>query len=191
MRNLLIICSAALLFSCGMSPEEKLIADHEQSIGDTKIDLKFDPIETKLIKKFTNLDSANIIESWYDSLILKEQNSLLRFSERYTNEAELINIKLITANGELEKFLKDQQLVFFDKADSLLKRHEAISADKMLGVNDFYKEKVADFKSNPDLVLYEIWSCRYKIFNPLLQTEQEITNQYLIDESRSMILRKL
>lgn len=191
MKKLLIIAVSGLLFSCGMSKEEKLIADHEQTIFDSKVDLSFDPLETVLIKKVTAADSAEIIKSWYDSLALKEYGSQSKFFDLYIEQSSRFVDQAYLATGELRQTILETSEEYSDKADSVLTIMNEIEKDHNLGVSESVKQEVKKYEEMGDSPLVEIWECRYKILNPLLQVEQEITRRYLIDLEKTKIIQTL
>lgn len=189
MKKILYLVLAFSIASCGMSKEEKLISEYEQTLDNTKIDLKFDPLETRKLKTITGLDSAEIIKGWYDSLAGEEQDLLSNIFDRDIAEADKYADKLSYATGPLRTFVLETHQNYIDEADSLLTLIKEIDKDPVVGVPEFYKEKVRTYEAKGTVPLVEYWECRYRIFNPILQVDQEITKRYAIDLEKTKIIQ--
>lgn len=179
MKKLLLVFSlAAFLFSCGGRKYDKAIADYEQTIENTKIDLKFKAIETKEVNSITVGDSVAYCEKEgavmvqnakqdYDQELAKfEKDSVFNVST-YPDQAEQLN----ETGRTILKTLKDKY-------------------DYALGFESYWKNLYKD--KNPSEVLRVLVECKYSIENPLLNnTKQEITNTYVMSPDGTICYGKL
>jgi hypothetical protein len=191
MKKLIFIPVILLLVSCGMSPEEKAIADYEQTIFDSKIDLSFDPIRTEIINPITALDSFKLYQNFYDSSF-----------NAHLNERELV---IQDVKGYLADFTKKrdespaslrhiyQKTVddYIERLKGLEERYEKAKSNPDEYFKDEWLEKKNKFQSlGEDVIGYRV-RCQYKIRNPLLDVTQEVTNDYILNPDKSKILGKI
>jgi hypothetical protein len=168
MKKALLMLVLVLTFvSCGGGKYDRAIADYEQTIENTKVDLKFKIIDSKELKSISVGDSINFCE---------KEGALM-----------LENAKL-DYDRELSKFEKDSIFnvsTYPDHAEQLNETGRALlktikdKYDHALGFENYWKNLYKD--REPTEVLRVVVECKYSIQNPLLNNaEQEITNTYVM-----------
>ncbi len=164
-KVILLSLLAGFVASCGSSPEEKVIADYEQTIDNSKIDLKFKAQEIKLLGQVTAVDSFSYYKAYLDKKSAEKISSLEESKGLYHNKKDI------------------------DRLNAAIKLYQTDYADTFL--EPVYK-KVKHYETLGNQKIGDIYQCRYKINNPFLGgVEQELTKQYLIDEAKTKILAKL
>lgn len=192
-KILTVIVFSALLYSCGMSKEEKLIADYEQTMGNAKMDLKFDPQETKHIRTLTLRDSIEHYQSEVEEIIqerLEDYSKSKKLAQEYIQEyTEKLKGETIAEVVKITNEFIENRKADIKGYDEKLAALNANPYETILP--EPYKSRYKSFEANPDSVIGDIYESRYKIFNPIMQLEQEITNQYLISPDKEKIIKKL
>lgn len=162
MKKLIVLSIASITFSCGMSPEEKLISDYEQTIENTKIDLN---LKIKSINKLDDIHYSDSIPDLKDYLEKEVSKKIEYFNERAelgldtTGNSKWIKIYQTTAEGT---FLESTV------------------------------QKIKELESKSDQLAGEIWEATYLINNPILGgVEQEVYNIYVLSPDKTKILRKI
>jgi hypothetical protein len=162
MKRLLILLLDSTAYSCEMSPEEKLISDHEQTIGNSKIDLNLRFVSLEKFKDVYYKDSISEVQEYID-FESKEKIESLKDTD----------------------WLKEDP----DQLDSLINIYSNTYAGTYLETA-YLKLQALNQKS--DQKAGEIWKAVYKIDNPLMGgVEQELTNTYVFDPDQKSIIRKL
>lgn len=172
MKNLLLLAVIIFLTSCGENKYEKAIADYVQTIGNTKIDIKFKAIEVKELKSITVADSIAYwertigpeVKDWEES-IKKEQAKYEEDSIKGVPDAlNELNIKMIN----------------YSKAEY----------NKVLSIENYWKDRYKD--KDPNEVLRVLVECRFSAENPFFNNaKQETTNTYVMSPDGTVCYGKL
>jgi hypothetical protein len=159
-KLLLIVLAAGIFVSCSKpSQEEVLIASFEQTLGNTKIDLQFEALETKHIGQIMAADSLKFYKDYLDQKAAEKRQWFKDFRKD---------------DPELEQWIE---------------RYSTDFAGTFLEPTYW---KVKEFEELSDAKIADIYECRYKIKNPVLNNmEQEITSKYLISPDKSKIIKQL
>lgn len=165
------------------SEVSKVVSDHEQTMGNSKIDLNLKVQSVEFVKDYYAKDSLEIIEKYLKE---KKEEKLIslnqQLDEGISDSADLVE-KINSAKFEsVKKIYKD----------GLEKRTEYLQLTRK-AINSYntnfegtilestYKN-IQALKENPEEKLYTIYKVTYKINNPMLNNvEQEITKYYLIE----------
>lgn len=152
----------ALFFvACSSSPEEKLIADYEQNLNGTHVDLSLDIQSIEQVESITAADSVAYYAEILNGQALSEDDLTKgkEFIHLYENE---------WAEGTKK---------------SMRSRYEPIKAAVQAS------ERQGAYAGNPDQVLANKYLVTYTIKNPILgNAEQTITKYYYINSEGTKIL---
>jgi hypothetical protein len=166
MKKLLLLTFAlGALIGCSSSPEESLISDYEQTLDGTKIDLKFEALETKLVGQVMATDSLAIYKEYLEKKSAEKIEYLEKWKARETDP------------------------------EAIADREAAIQLYKTNYAGTFLEpvyKKVQEFEQMGEAKIGDIYECKYKINNPILGgVEQELTKKYLISQDKSKILARV
>lgn len=167
---------AIILFTSCSSKYEKCISNYEQTLGNTKIDLKFKAKYIKEIQGVTVSDSLGILKK-----ILKyKQDS---FNDEY-------NKFIHKMEEQLNPKFKDSYNI--GKAAIELAKHNIDVIKSGGGPLKNLSERIKEYEGRDSSELIgRIVECQYSIHNPVLNVRQEITNKYLISPNGENVLGKL
>lgn len=178
-KAMLFIFAASVFFSCNKNSKyEDAIADHEQTMGSTKINLHLKIIETKELETITVKDSIRIIDEGIkqqresvDAELKERKDQFIRDSTDYASWAS--QSFLDDAAKSYNSWVGILNTIYTNYTDSVNSRKELYS------------------KRNSDEVLAAIVECRYTIKNPFLNNAtQEITNKYIMSGDGSKCYHK-
>jgi hypothetical protein len=209
MKHKLFIISlsvATFLASCSNSKEKNLIADFEQTIEDTKIDLNLKVISIEKKGDVFAKDSLEILKDYFE----KEKQKKITFIEETIQEYKIQidslvqNISEYEEIIELAKFSKQFDLRYYsNKLDSdkevlkfanenLAIYLEAIESYRTTCEGTFLEptfKSIKMFEKNPDSLLFSKHLVTYSIINPIPNNaKQEITKIYHINESKTKVV---
>lgn len=205
MKHKLFIISlsvATFLASCSNSKEKNLIADYEQTIEDTKIDLNLKVISIEKKGDVFAKDSLEILKDYFE----KEKQKKITFIEETIQEYKIQIDSLVQNISEYEEIIElakfSKQLDFryysnkldYDKEElkfaneNLAIYLEAIESYRSTFLESTFKS-INMFEKNPDSLLFSKHLVTYSIINPMLNNaKQEITKIYHINESKTKIV---
>ena len=187
MRYFVLLVAITLFTSCGLSPQEQLIADKIQTLDGTIIDLKFKPLKTEFVKSETAKDSLLILTSSSKYVTfenaLKDKKSLEQYVYDIDSTFNAID-SLANYFSSTQKY--DDALFNIELATKY--RELLVKAKKELATVSSFVSILEKYHSLGDSLICKHYKCTYKIFNPLLQTEQEITKTFVFNGDETVIL---
>ena len=166
MKKLVLFVSVILFATaCAKSPEEQLISDYEQQIDGNKIDLNLQIVEIKPVGEVTAQDSLSEYKAYLEMKSSEKIESLERSKNIYSEQKD------------------------FDRIDKAIKLYQTDYKDTFL--EPVYL-KVQELEKLGEHKYGDIYQATYTINNPMLNgVEQEVTNKYLINTSKTEILAKV
>ncbi len=172
MRGILFIGIIFLLTSCS-SKYEKVLSDYLQTVDNVKTDLKFKLLDAKEVGTITVKDSLEHFkfhrQYWKENRMSAAQIDLARYEKMkieywdLKDQRERLQADVDKAKAEYESYLNDS--FKYPYGDNGIKRYSTLSAEQVLA------NKV---------------ECKYSIFNPLIQTQQEYTVTYVISPDKKV-----
>lgn len=188
MRNILLFLLLVFFSSCGMNEVEKLVADYEQSFGNSKMDLKFKPIQTTFVKNITARDSAKFYQQFYDSAFNAHIEARLLVIEDMENYLADWIVKRNEADGALKSVYNNIVVDYEDRLVELKDRFEIAKNNP----DDLFKEEWLDKKKyyelKADEILCIVYEVEYSILNPVLEIKQIKKNKYFISADKTSII---
>lgn len=179
MKKILILIMAASMLACSSDPVEKLVADYEQTIFDSKLDLSFEMLEINLLREHTVEDSLAIYLELYDEMKKDRIDHL---------EAMIEQMREQIATSEFPEVVES----FTKRTEEFQAELERLNNGVEQTASMAYLDKEMNRLKSLSQPLYGyIYECRYSILNPLLDVKQEITNTYLIDPEKTRIIKKI
>tara|TARA_R110000868_G_scaffold76573_3_gene220128 strand:- start:9590 stop:10192 length:603 start_codon:yes stop_codon:yes gene_type:complete len=182
-----------MLASC-QSDQEKLILNHEQTLGETKIDLSMSVEELEFVGTITGSDSINILitDAFGSPITTDSIQRMVTMLDSTMADWASYGVKYDSLfYSESSKSYADMNMELID-----IYTKARIDAEKgrlkvellLLEVSNV-QTKVNNYGSTPDKVLGNKWSCVYTIKNPLLgNAEQTITKTYVFSPDNKSIL---
>lgn len=166
MKNLLLICMMAFLVSCS-NKYEKVMSDYLQTVDNVKTDLKFKLLEAKETGTITAKDSLEHF----------------KFHRQYWKEKRMHEAKIDVAKYEK---MKVEYWDLEDQRERLQANVDKAKAEYESYLNDTFKYPYGDngikrYSTLPvEQVLANKVECKYSIFNPLVNAQQEYVVTYVI-----------
>jgi len=180
MKQLVFLLLVVAIAACKPDPVSQLVADYEQTLFDTKVDFGFKMKEQKLIKEHTAQDSILIYEELKSDARQDRIDNLEEFitdmqSEIQTSEfpevVEAYKVKVEEYRAEIDDYKSGAQENYLMKA---------------------LQKEIDRLKQIENPLFGYIYECTYTVKNPFLNNAtQEITNQYLINPDKTLILKKI
>jgi hypothetical protein len=184
MKNFVIILVSLLIFtSCAKSKEEQLIADYVQTLGDTKLDLKFKIIEIEKTLEVSASDSLEILNNYF---ISKRDEKILQFEEDITRKLKEIELNEESLKKENNKIMIELYQSRIETARNDIDRNKK-SIDLYKGdcKGTFLEpilESINEYESKGDEILVKKFKVKYSINNPLMgNTKQEVNKFFYLD----------
>lgn len=183
MKNVLILFALLLFVSC-TDKKKELIADYEQTVGDTKTDLKLKVKSLVKVKEITGLDSLKFqykkvndgkYKEAIEELILEAETTIKQTQHKRDSVANA----MLNEPDYLRNYTED----YIEKLDEYL----AIYSDLL---NEVKHHRT--YLERKDKTIANIWECTFTIVNPMLNNvKQEITKQYLFNADNSEIIKTI
>jgi hypothetical protein len=162
MKTLLLASAFGLMLTaCGSSKEEQLIADYEQTVGSTKLDLKLN------VEKLEPLGDVKASDSiaYYTGLV----NGAVIDEEAYTKVQEFIELYENEWAESTQKVMRPQYEIAL--------------------IFQMAKKGLIKYEGNPEQVLAKKYKATYSIENPILNNvKQTISKVYYFAPDISAIL---
>ena len=190
MKKLLLVLFTALMFISCQTTEKKLIKDHEQTLGDTKIDTDISFNSLDEVQVITAKDSLKILETYLEEKRVNKIEELSEMIELYQDYVDKYTIEVDEAEYQSMKDIY-QELLDLKK--------ESIESYKLALINyqgdckDTFLEpviaQIEDYKKRGDEVLFSKYKANFTANNPFLNNiKQEITREYYISADKTKIM---
>jgi hypothetical protein len=191
MKKLIFIISIILL---GCTDKRfELIADYEQNIFDTHIDLSFKGLEYNEIGPVYASDSLEMFRPLFDNEITDKLEYLENNSSFYSDMLGMAKYKYKTAkHPEMRLHYKQQIKEYESKAREENERMQELiqiyTTDCKSTYLETIKEMIDKWESDTSKLLGWRVEAKYQIRNPLLNTEQQLTKEYLLAPDKSKVI---
>ena len=191
MKKILILVLSAIIFSsCSKSQEEILIANHVQTLGDTKMDLGFKLINLEKVSETTAKDSLKILNEYFVS---KRDEKIKQFEDEIERKSKEVEINSEALEKEKNQILKDLYKDRLETALADIDRNknniELYQGDCKGTFLESILENIKKYESKGDEILLKKFKVQYSIKNPLLgNAKQEVNKYFYFDGNLSKII---
>lgn len=189
-KILLLVLSAIIFSSCSKSQEEILIANHVQTLGDTKMDLGFKLINFEKVSETTAKDSLKIFNEYF---ISKRDEKIKQFEDEIEYKTKEVEINREALEKEKNQILKDLYKTRLETAiadiDRLKNSIELYQGDCKGTFLESILENIKTYESKGDEVLLKKFKVQYSVKNPLLgNAKQEVNKYFYFDGNSSKVI---
>jgi len=187
MKYLIAPALFVLLTACSVpSPEEQKIAEYEQTIFDTKVDLKFNVIKLDYLGEQKAIDSLNIIFMKYQKDLNTNYpdyavfyDSLKATLKKAKPSVHLMDSVLENGSPTVVRILRNNQQNY----------NQYLQLKEMCNDLEMIIAQMDPYIEIPEQVITHKYQCQYSIENPLLNNaKQEITKTYYFDPKKEVII---
>ena len=163
MKKIVLAMAIFALVACKPDPVAELVADYEQTVFDSKVDLSFKLIESNKLRDILVSDSLPEYRQYLDT---KTFEKIEQIEGMYADPKDSTRrVQMI------ELYRTDYKGTFLEPYYLQIKEWETMGESTKLG---------------------ELWEVKYSIKNPMLNNaEQELTNRYVISPDQTFIIQKV
>lgn len=177
-----------ILFMSCQSEQEKLIGEYVQTLGDTKIDLKFKANSCKLIRSITVKDSIKLTKEFFEKRREQKIDDLYWSIKQDKNEIEFAKEWMRLSPDNKEEKIKEIN-EYLKSIEEKLKLIESCETDcKGTYLYDVYK-KIENYESmDESKPLGYVYRCEYTIYNPMLKTTQQLKKDFYFNSEKTKVI---
>ena len=179
-KSIIILFSVFFLFSC-TDKKKQLISDYEQTIGETKTDLKLKVNSLEFVKSITAKDSFNILS---DTIKLMTDIKGKLTVDTLDKEIKYCDIQMNETMAKFDKYSKEEAT---ESTPELLRSYSGLISSYSYCIEICLRAK--SYIDKKDQPLMNKWKCSYTIKNPYLNNvEQTITKYYFFNPDNTKII---
>jgi hypothetical protein len=168
--------------------EEVAISNYVQTADGTKLDLKFEALETTHTALYVARDSAKEIKLQLKTISDARIRELTREINRDTLEMELTKVKWKYEDyAPLKKNLADRIELYKQGIAFNRKMIKAYSTDfAQTDYSEVY-QRMKSYEGDSSTVFLRVYECRYRVFNPQLNTTQEMKGRFYLTPDLAVV----